>query len=295
MKRIGIRLLTVTYLLELIALALAQRMKLRTDEDHTTAMNLRRTSRIGFKFATVAVLLATPLFSASVIAQDLPAHDQLQEALRTVVAEHNGGLGTEMWATVVDRDGVVQAVVFSGEERGDQWPGSRAISAEKANTANAFSLPQLALSTANLYWPTQPGGTLFGLALSNPADPDVLYDGPPADIGTVNDPMVGQQPGGIIVFGGGLPLYSSDGTLLGGLGVSGNTSCSDHIIAWKLRHALNLDNIPAGVTEGNNDNIVFDINEDGQSESGWGHPVCTPEATEIARQLPEAHPTGSEP
>lgn len=295
MKRVGVRLTAATLLLGLPAVALAQRERLITDEDQATAENLMGRSRIGFKFATVAVLFATVLFSASVVAQDLPVHDQLQEALRVVVAEDNGGLGTEIWATVVNRDGVVQALVFSGEERGDQLPGSRAISAEKANTANAVSLPQLALSTANLYWPTQPGGTLFGLPFSNPADPDVLYGGSPADIGTVNDPMVGQQPGGIIVFGGGLPLYSSDGTLLGGLGVSGNTSCSDHIIAWKLRYALNLDNVPAGMTEANNDNIIFDIQDNGVSESGWGHPVCTPEATEIARQLPETHPTGSEP
>lgn len=295
MKRIGIWLIKATLHLRFTDPTLAQRMKLIADEDQTTAKNLRGTSGIGFKFATGAILFTTTLFSPSGVAQDLPVHEQLLEALQSIVAEDNGGLGTEMWATVVDRDGVVQVVVFSGEERGDQWPGSRAISAEKANTANAFSLPQLALSTANLYWPTQPGGTLFGLALSNPADPDVLYDGPLADIGTVNDPMVGQQPGGIIVFGGGLPLYSSDGALLGGLGVSGNTSCSDHIIAWKLRHALNLDNVPAGVTEASNDNIIFDIQDDGVSESGWGHPVCMPEATEIARQLPETHPTGSEP
>ena len=45
-----------------------------------------------------------------------------------------------MWATVVNRDGVVCAVVFSGTNRGAQWPGSRVISAQKANTANAFSL-----------------------------------------------------------------------------------------------------------------------------------------------------------
>ena len=65
-----------------------------------------------------------------------------------------------MWATVVDRDGVVCAVAFSGQGRGSQWPGSRVISAQKANTANAFSLDYpnpsaifptgLALSTANL-------------------------------------------------------------------------------------------------------------------------------------------------
>ena len=75
-----------------------------------------------------------------------------------------------MWGTVVNRDGVVCAVAFTGNNRGDQWPGSRVISAQKANTANAFSLPALALSTANLFTATQPGGSLFGLQASNPVD-----------------------------------------------------------------------------------------------------------------------------
>jgi len=56
-----------------------------------------------------------------------------------------------MWGSVVNRDGIVCAVAFTGGDRGDQWPGSRVISAQKANTANAFSLPGLALSTANLW------------------------------------------------------------------------------------------------------------------------------------------------
>jgi hypothetical protein len=45
-----------------------------------------------------------------------------------------------MWATIVDRDGVVCAVAFSGSDRAAQWPGSRVISAQKASTANAFGL-----------------------------------------------------------------------------------------------------------------------------------------------------------
>src|SRR5205807_145845 len=81
----------------------------------------------------------------------------------------------QMWATIVNRDGVVCAVAFSGVNRGAQWPGSRVISAQKANTANAFSLDSssssngsgrpagLALSTANLYSAVQPGGSLYGL------------------------------------------------------------------------------------------------------------------------------------
>src|SRR6478736_6604078 len=90
-----------------------------------------------------------------------------------------------------ESDGVVCAVAFTGSDRGEQWPGSRVISAQKANTANAFSLPSLALSTANLYSATQPGGPLFGLQASNPVDTDVAYRGPASLFGQANDPMVG--------------------------------------------------------------------------------------------------------
>src|SRR5688500_16658825 len=96
-----------------------------------------------------------------------------------------------MWATLVNRDGIVCAVAFTGSDRGSQWPGSRVISAQKANTANSFSLPALALSTANLYAAVQPGGTLFGLQHSNPVETLVAYRGPASRFGQANDPMVG--------------------------------------------------------------------------------------------------------
>src|SRR5512132_1604769 len=96
-----------------------------------------------------------------------------------------------MWATILDRNGKVIDVVFSGKERGDQWPGSRVISAQKANTANSFSLPKLALSTANLYSAVQPGGSLFGLQHSNPVDTGNAYKGPSSNYGQNNDPLVG--------------------------------------------------------------------------------------------------------
>src|SRR5688500_10632919 len=94
--------------------------------------------------------------------KDLPSHSALRDALIAARNQANGGFNLDMWATVVNRDGVVCAVAFTGGDRGDQWPGSRVISAQKANTANAFSLPGLALSTANLFTATQPGGSLFG-------------------------------------------------------------------------------------------------------------------------------------
>ena len=110
---------------------------------------------------------------------ELPSHAELTQALKSVVnttsKETNGGLELNMWGTVVARDGTVCSVTMTGDAAGDQWPGSRVISAQKANTANAFSLPNLALSTANLWTATQPGGSLFGLQFSNPVDTDLAY------------------------------------------------------------------------------------------------------------------------
>jgi len=228
-------------------------------------------------------------FDSILLAVTFPTHSELQSILRMVVKEKNGGFGFNMWATVVDRDGVVRAVVFSGDDRGSQWPGSRVISAQKANTANAFSLPGLALSTANLFSAVQPGGSLYGLQHSNPVNTNVAYRGPSENIGTANDPMVGYKIGGVNVFGGGLPLYNNEGVLIGALGVSGDSSCADHNIAWKVRHALELDYIPAGVSPNNDDNIVYDIS-DGISASGWGHPVCSDEASDIANSFSSTHP-----
>ncbi len=214
---------------------------------------------------------------------DVPSHAALAAALSAARAAGNGGFNLDMWATVVNRDGVVCAVAFTGHDRGDQWPGSRVISAQKANTANAFSLPHLALSTANLYSAVQPGGSLFGLQLSNPVNTEVAYGGNERNYGRVNDPMVGGKIGGINVFGGGLALYNEHGVIVGGLGVSGDTSCADHNIAWRTRSGLGLDHVPAGVSgdAARKDNIVFDITPQGGqmpgvSASGWGHPHCGP-------------------
>jgi uncharacterized protein GlcG (DUF336 family) len=236
--------------------------------------------------------------------KDLPSYEDLKAALSSVVAATNSaGFGLNMWVTMVNRDGEVAAVAFSGNDRGDQWPGSRVISAQKANTANAFSLPGLALSTANLYSAVQPGGSLYGLQHSNPVDTGVAYGGASKQNGQKTDPMLGKKIGGVNVFGGGLALYNSQGKLVGAIGVSGDTSCTDHIVAWKVRHALNLDNVPAGVAPGatnGTDNIIFDIAPDAngheKSTSGWGHPLCPGSpAAAVADALPTTHPVGPNP
>jgi len=220
----------------------------------------------------------------------LPTHAELQAALEFARNTSNGGFNLDMWATVVDRGGVVVAVAYTGAKEGDQWQGSRVISAQKANTGNAFSLPGLALSSANLYAASQPGGTLFGLQESNPVDPDVAYRGNLSDFGTEHDPMIGGRIGGINVFGGGFQLYASDGTLIGGIGVSGDASCADHNIGWKARHRLGLDFVPAGVSPTNDDNIIYDLDANDHSASGFGHPECSASATAISNALPTDFP-----
>jgi uncharacterized protein GlcG (DUF336 family) len=228
----------------------------------------------------------------------LPTYTALKTALTAVQQQKNSGLGFNMWGTIVNRDGFVCAVAFTGTSRGDQWPGSRVISAQKANTANAFSVPGFALSTANLYAATQNGGTLFGLQFSNPVDNTVAYAGDATTYGQANDPLVGKQIGGVNVFGGGLALYAPAKKLVGALGVSGDTSCTDHIIAWKVRDMLTMGNVPAGVSGAvGGDNMINDIAPDrgtGQlvSASGFGHPTCDAAATTIAAGLPATTPLG---
>ena len=163
------------------------------------------------------------------------------------------------------------------------------ISAQKASTANAFSLDStsnsggsgqatgLALSTANLYSAVQPGGSLYGLQFSNPVDTSTAYHGPYASYGTAKDPMTGGRSGGVNVFGGGLGLYAAGKKIVGGVGVSGDTSCADHNIAWRVRAILGLDHLMnvSGVSgdQARPDNIIFDI-ANGVSKGGFGHPQC---------------------
>jgi uncharacterized protein GlcG (DUF336 family) len=202
-------------------------------------------------------------------------------------------MGNQRWAVVVDRDGVVCAVVYSGEQRGDQWPGSRGIAAEKAHTANALSKPDYALSTGNLFAASQPGESLYGLVTTAPPNPEAVYKGNPSDFGTPRDPMVGKPVGGVVVFAGGLALYDAQGKIVGGLGVSGDTSCSDHVVAWKVRHQLALDAVPAGPAPNLTDNLILDMQR-GSSPSGFGHPTCKGglPSEEVIRKLPESDPTG---
>src|SRR5437868_13057972 len=228
-----------------------------------------------------SLVIAAVLLPAAALAEEdssckgLPSYAALKAALDQATAIETSGLNNQMWATIVNRDGLVCAVAFSGVNRAAQWPGSRVISAQKANTGNAFSLDRSsssngsgqpkgrALSTANLYSAVNPGGSLDGRQHSNPVDPAVAYAGRPEKYGTANDPMVGNRIGGVNVFGGGLALYAASGKKIGGVGVSGDTSCTDHFVAWRVRSTLGLDHFAGiGGVSGDSthpDNIVYDI------------------------------------
>ncbi len=245
----------------------------------------------------LAILSAIPALAFAQNPQDcskVPDYNSLKNALTAAVRQGSGansGLGNQEWAAVVNRDGVVCAVVFSGPNRGAQWPGSRVIAAEKANTANAFSTNNFALATGNVYAGAQPGGPLYGII--GPPNPAVAFAGDPNQFGQQTDPMIGKAIGGVIVFGGGLALYNAKGEIVGGLGVSGDTACADHVVAWKTRRALKFDTVPMGVAQGPSDNLILDF-QNGVSPSGYGHPACKggQPADDIIKNLNTKEPVG---
>src|SRR5215470_13221212 len=107
---------------------------------------MRQRTRAITMMTGVVLFWAASAARAAGPCDDVPTYAALKAALAAAQAVDNGGFGLDMWATVVNRDGIVCAVAFTGTNRGDQWPGSRIISAQKANTANAFSVPTFALS-----------------------------------------------------------------------------------------------------------------------------------------------------
>lgn len=104
-------------------------------------------------------------------------------------------LGTKMNIAVVDRGG--NLVAFAREDRA--WVGSVDISIKKAKTATFFDM-----ETQEIGKLSQPGGSLYNIEHSN---------------------------GGLITFPGGVPLTTPDGTILGGVGVSGSSVEEDQMVA----------------------------------------------------------------
>jgi len=194
---------------------------------------------------SVVVGAAFAASSAQAACSDF-SRPQVKAALQSVVAGNtSAGFNLPMWLTIVDETGTVCEVMTSdvsatavGTLAGNsKWLGSRVISAQKANTANAFSLNGVAISSGALYAAVQPGASLYGLQESNPVDATKAYAGSSASFGMNTDPLKGQRIGGINVFGGGLAVYKG-GVKVGAIGVSGDTSCTDHAVAWQVRDLI---------------------------------------------------------
>jgi uncharacterized protein GlcG (DUF336 family) len=120
------------------------------------------------------------------------------EQAKTVVAaaeEKADEIGVAMNIAVVDAGNNLTAFV----RQNGAWLGSIEIAKDKAFTARAFDI-----STAELADMAQPGGPLYGIAVSN--------------------------EGRVIVFPGGIPLKQGQ-EMVGAIGVSGGEVDQDHAVA----------------------------------------------------------------
>lgn len=121
----------------------------------------------------------------------------LENARKVISAAEKKALeiGQPMNIAVVDRGGnLVAHVRMDGA-----WIGSIDISIKKAYTSRAFDI-----ATKDLAEHSQSGGQFFGIHASN--------------------------NGKIMIFAGGIPLYS-DGKVVGAIGVSGGSGEQDHAVA----------------------------------------------------------------
>jgi uncharacterized protein GlcG (DUF336 family) len=104
-------------------------------------------------------------------------------------------LDSKMDIAVVDAGGNLKAFV----RMDGAWLGSIDISIRKAKTARFFDM-----NTGEIGRLSQPGGPLYGIEHSND---------------------------GLITFPGGVPLRDGDGSIIGAIGVSGDTVEKDHEVA----------------------------------------------------------------
>lgn len=104
-------------------------------------------------------------------------------------------INTKMNIAIVDSG--TNLVAFAKMD--DAWLGSIDIAQKKARTARYFNMP-----TGEIGKLSQPGGALFNIEHSN---------------------------GGLITFPGGVLIKDSSGTILGAIGVSGDSVENDHTVA----------------------------------------------------------------
>jgi uncharacterized protein GlcG (DUF336 family) len=120
--------------------------------------------------------------------------EQAQAAVAAAMAKARE-IGVKMNIAVVDAGANLKAFA----RMDGAWLGSADISQKKAKTARFFDMP-----TGEIGKLSQPGGSLYNIEHSN---------------------------GGLITFPGGVPIVNSQGTVIGAIGVSGNTVENDHLVA----------------------------------------------------------------
>jgi uncharacterized protein GlcG (DUF336 family) len=128
----------------------------------------------------------------------IATHDIGLEQARACVdaaIEKSKEIGARMDIAVVDAGGNLKAFA----RMDGAWLGSIDIAIKKSRTARFFDMPTGAIGKLS-----QPGGALYNIEHSND---------------------------GLISFPGGLPLTTSDGTVIGAIGVSGSTVEDDHAVA----------------------------------------------------------------
>lgn len=228
--------------------------------------------------AGVAESVPTPGGGERPGCEGLPGSEELKEMLKKAPeGEQIGGLagGRMQWGAIVNRSGELCSVAVATDDPSAAWPGSQGIAIAKASTANAFSTDEEPMSTARLYTMSQPGRSLWGAGAGNPLNVKCL--------GTPDDPGsgIGEVCGGTITFGGGLALYREQ-TRIGGLGVSGDTSCADHEVAKRVRTAAGLNPAKGAFI----DDIQYS-SKDGASV--FTHPLC-PNTWRNGEKIGEAPP-----
>ncbi len=117
------------------------------------------------------------------------------EAISHAAKQKAKEIGVPMNIAIVDAGANLKA--FHRME--NAWLGSIDIAIKKAKTARYFDM-----ETGRLGELSQPGGALYQIEVSN---------------------------GGLITFPGGIPIKSSDGEIIGAIGVSGGSVEQDHEVA----------------------------------------------------------------
>jgi uncharacterized protein GlcG (DUF336 family) len=120
---------------------------------------------------------------------------ELAEQIIAAAKKKSQDLGVKEDIAVVDAGGNLKAFA----RMDGAWLGSIDIAIRKARTARYFDM-----ETAKIGELSQPGEPLYGIEISN---------------------------GGLISFGGGIPLKDADGNVIGGIGASGTTVDKDVEIA----------------------------------------------------------------